>query len=66
MKETGSLTAELWFQFKEKQLNSTRVDLIRLSTGSEDSLMIYIENGVLKCAPFGPDDDNSVLVYKGV
>jgi hypothetical protein len=63
------LTVEFWFRTKDVAPVDEQHVLFEMNAGSEPSLTIYIEDGLLKCAPFGittDGDHHLVLVYEGI
>jgi hypothetical protein len=67
MVATKAMTVEFWFKFKNvPDLNST-FNLHSLQTTNQNkwSLTVFIENGILKCAPFGSASDQ-ILEFKDV
>jgi hypothetical protein len=58
------MTVELWFKFKELPGNVT-FNLHSLQAVNKWSLTIFVEDGVLKCAPFGKAGHHT-LVYRNI
>jgi len=64
MEATKAMTVELWFKFKELPGNAT-FNLHSLQAVNKWSLSIFVEDGVLKCAPFGKASHHT-LVYRNI
>jgi hypothetical protein len=64
MEATKAMTIELWFKFKELPGNAT-FNLHSLQAVNKWSLTIFVEDGVLKCAPFGKAGHHT-LVYRNI